>query len=152
MPRTNTESDFWSNLKKTSNGCWEWIRSRSPKGYGKTYWKGMEWRAHRLAHFLTTGEKPPLVCHSCDNPPCCNPAHLWAGTYRENNSDRAKKKRSSRPQGEKHPHSKLTEAQVLQIRKERAAGKPRNLLAKEYGIHPVTVTDIVARRRWKHLS
>lgn len=97
-PRQNTPSSFWARVsKRGSDECWEWTGMRRHK-YGRVSYclegsSAQQWRAHRLAHYLTTGETPPVVMHTCDNPPCCNPAHLRGGTQRENVHDAIRKGR-----------------------------------------------------------
>lgn len=70
----------------TDRGCWEYKGSRHERGYGIIWMDGQKWRAHRLAFKLWKGEIPEglEVLHSCDNPPCFNPAHLSAGTHLQN--------------------------------------------------------------------
>lgn len=83
---------FWRRVKKAEGGsCWEWIGSRTPSGYGRLG----EHYAHRLSFQLNNGIIPEgkCVCHSCDNPPCVNPQHLWVGSMRDNIMDRDKKGR-----------------------------------------------------------
>jgi hypothetical protein len=80
---------FWSKVDK-SGACWEWTASRDCHGYGSFCGPGRQtWLAHRFAIYLATGEHPAdsLVLHSCDNPPCCNPAHLRCGTVADNVRD-----------------------------------------------------------------
>lgn len=78
--------------------CWEWRHLRGPKGYGKFNLGSSSYRAHRVAYFLATGDQPndKFVCHSCDNPCCVNPAHLWLGTPRDNMRDMIAKGRKRR--------------------------------------------------------
>lgn len=83
---------FWKYVdKKGENECWEWNRSKYPNGYGRI---GKHY-AHRFSWILTNGEIPNglHVCHSCDNPPCVNPKHLWLGTVADNMHDRDSKGR-----------------------------------------------------------
>lgn len=81
-----------SQCKLDENGCWIWqgcIPKPPPRHYGETCYRAKNWRAHRLAYFLTKGEIPKgmVVMHTCDNPPCCNPEHLKLGTHLENMAD-----------------------------------------------------------------
>lgn len=76
--------------------CWPWVGPRDPDGYGEVKvnpWRG--WRAHRAMYTWTFGEIPDglLVCHTCDNPPCCNPSHLFLGTPLDNVLDMVRKGR-----------------------------------------------------------
>jgi HNH endonuclease len=79
------------------HGCWPWLRCRVAKGYGRVRFGGKTWWAHRLARFVAYGDLPAAVCHHCDNPPCLNPEHLWAGTLAENTSDMWRKGRAASP-------------------------------------------------------
>jgi hypothetical protein len=78
-------SAFDAQIKTVESGCQEWQGQRNPDGYG--WFK--ERQTHRLAFERANGPIPPglLVCHSCDNPPCCNPDHLWLGTVADNTRD-----------------------------------------------------------------
>jgi hypothetical protein len=81
------------------SGCWEWTGTRNRDGYGQLKLKGGKgypFRAHRVAYEAAYGPIPDgmIVCHSCDNPPCCNPEHLWLGTHKDNAADRTAKRRS----------------------------------------------------------
>lgn len=90
-------AQFWAGVKKAENGCWEWMGTRLPRGYGRTtiIKGGRQMYTHRLAWELTHGPIPDglFVCHTCDNPPCCNLDHLWLGTIKDNNQDCTKKGR-----------------------------------------------------------
>lgn len=78
------ERAFWDMTKRTANGCFEWQGYRNAGGYGRYSQK----LAHRLAYSFAKGDPGNLtVCHTCDNPPCCNPDHLWLGTQQDNLRD-----------------------------------------------------------------
>ncbi len=99
---------FWSKLdKKGHDDCWLWLASKDRKGYGRFVIGRKRVRANRVAYFLEHGAIPDglLVCHDCpngDNPACCNPSHLWAGTNDENNADKEEKGRANHPTGDLH--------------------------------------------------
>ena len=82
------------------SGCWEWTSEKTEKGYGRLRVNGKNVRAHRLSYQLFVGEIPKglFVCHSCDNPGCVNPEHLFVGTCMDNIHDMIVKGR--------HPTSK----------------------------------------------
>jgi HNH endonuclease len=150
-----TVEKFWSKINKTE-GCWLWT-GVTAQGYGRAHLRGMKSAlTHRIAWELTTGAPVPeglCVCHHCDNPPCCNPSHLFLGTRGENNSDSAKKGRHTH--GEEHSHAKLTAAQVLAIRAEYAAnpyyGHQKDL-CKKYNTCRTEVWHILHRTIWKELT
>lgn len=78
-------------VTKLPSGCWEWAGYRDMYGYGRYRRK----QAHRVAYERVNGGITPglFVCHSCDNPPCVNPAHLWLGSQRDNMRDAISKGR-----------------------------------------------------------
>lgn len=76
-------------------GCWEWTKSRGEKGYGQIWVVDKFVRVPRAAYELYIGPIPDglNVCHKCDNPPCFNPDHLFAGTQSDNIKDCVEKGR-----------------------------------------------------------
>lgn len=92
-------AEFWSQVKQGApDECWEWQGRRNDDGYGQIR-LGNTYRAHRIAYKLAYGSIPDSlwVLHRCDNPPCCNPAHLFLGTVLDNNRDAAAKGRRAAP-------------------------------------------------------
>lgn len=86
---------FFKKAKKLKSGCWQWKGSSNKDGYGTTRYMGKSIMAHRLSFLLHGGEIPDGMCvlHSCDNPPCVNPDHLFLGTHQDNMDDMARKGR-----------------------------------------------------------
>lgn len=139
--------------------CWPWLRSRKPSGYGHigVAEGGERWDviAHRLAYVLMVGPIPDGldVLHSCDNPPCCNPAHLFVGTRRDNNRDKAAKGRANAPSGSGHHKARLSEAAVADIRRRLDSGKATAAeLATEYGTTAATVRRAGRGALWRHVD
>lgn len=152
MGRRNTEKDFWAKVDKSGgpDACWPWNRAIHHTGYGSATHFRKNWQAHRLAFFFETGKLPAMVCHSCDNKPCCNPKHLWAGNAKENVDDKMHKGRHRGGFGETTRSSRLTEEIVRQIRKDYATGKfLQKDLIKKYGT--TTIHFVVRRKTWKHV-
>ena len=89
------EDRFWSKVDK-SGDCWIWTGATNKKGYGQFKIAGKQNASHRVSYILTKGEIGELfVCHTCDNPSCVNPSHLWLGTCKDNHQDRERKKRGN---------------------------------------------------------
>ncbi len=131
--------------------CWEWTRGRSKAGYGQFGHEGEVCYAHIFSYRRHKGEIPKgsEVCHTCDNPPCINPDHLFLGSHKENFEDASRKGRIARQVGELSGMAKLTEEQVLAIRKD---PRPHRVIAKDYGISNRNVSGIKRRETWKHLE
>lgn len=169
-----TEQDiirFWAYINKTpgqgpKGDCWEWQRGRRHFGHGGFWLKGHTFQAHRIAFSLCLGYDPTslCVCHSCDNPPCCNPAHLFLDTLAGNVEDMTRKGRAAsgdkngarlhpttRARGSKNGNSKLSEQQVRQIRITYAKGHiSQRDLAARYRVARSLVTAIISGVIWKH--
>ena len=140
-------------------GCWEWKGSRDWYGYGqmrvtRAPGSGSSEKTHRLAYVEFVGPIPDgmFVCHHCDNPPCCNPSHLFVGTARDNAVDRDRKQRRQAPRGPTHPKAKLSVDDVIEIRRARREdGVTEQWLADKYHIRQPSVSLILRRVNWKHV-
>lgn len=142
--------------------CWPWLSGQfnDGDGYGqfaiscggrKNLIKH-RYRAHRVAYFLTHGVLPDdlCVCHTCDNPICVNPRHLFLGTGIQNVQDRNNKKRDAK--GEQHGMHKLTTKDILEIRRLRVTKKlPYSALGKMFGVSTTHAGFIVRKESWKHV-
>lgn len=153
-------SRFWGYVSRGEPGeCWEWNGYRHSFGYGMISRVGQHTMltAHRVSWELTNGpiQDGKQVLHKCDNPPCCNPAHLFLGTHLDNMADAVAKGRLSFPvmRGESNPKARLTEGQVVEIRKRYAAGGISiRKLAAEYGVTFAPVQLIIAGKTWRHVA
>lgn len=175
---------WWSVAVAQESSCWPFLRGRDTDGYGR-FFDGVEVQpAHRLAWSFSAGAPIPVglsVLHSCDNPPCCNPAHLRLGTAKDNHADMMRRGRARiayvnvdvplhrRPLGDrngsrKYPERllrgraasesrprKLTEENVLEIRRAYRSGERLTSLAKRFDVGAPQVYRIVHRQRWAWL-
>ncbi len=118
---------FWPKVDvRGATECWPWLGAEN-SGYGFFFRssKPRRWyKAHRFSYELHYGPIPDglCVCHHCDNPSCCNPAHLFLGTRADNNRDRANKGRGAPQDGQRNHNAKLTDVQVAEIRERYAVG------------------------------
>jgi hypothetical protein len=120
--------------------CWAWTGAHIRSGYGHFYWRANKLLlVHRVAYTIFRGPIPAglNVCHACDNPGCCNPAHLWAGTQQDNIDDQMGK--GHHIHGETHHNARLSDAQASAIRTD--TRKLREVAA-EYGVSMAQVSRI----------
>ncbi len=170
-----------SKVNVTEPGCWTWTGAMDGGGYGSVYWRGRNVAAHRASHECFVG---PIgdgldVMHSCDNPPCINPAHLSSGTRAENLADMVRRGRSAtgsrngvatHPErvrrGDGHwkrimtgslrrdtssPAAKLTARNVYEIRRMRTAGVGAPAIGLRFNVSSTTVYRICNGEVWGHV-
>jgi len=155
---------FWSGVRRgLPNECWPWARGCDSWGYGAFHAEGRQIGSHRFAWVLTHGTIPRglLVLHKCDNPPCCNPTHLFLGTSADNMSDKCRKGRAacgyahsevtrhSTPRGEQHGNAKLRLDQVESIRRLPQVDCNISRLARVYNVSRAQIKRIRNGSSWK---
>lgn len=146
---------FWANVDKGSKDeCWNYKANLDLRGYGRLKVNRKTVRVHRFSYELHYGQIPQglYVCHSCDNPSCVNPAHLWLGTQSDNMKDCAQKDRQGRLLGETNPSAKLSETLVLEIRQSVASGARVVDVANNFNISVSLVYQIIRREVWGHIE
>lgn len=135
-------------------GCWLWTGGKSKGGYGAIRVEGVQQKVHRVSAHVYTGfdlASPLFICHTCDTRACFHPAHLFSGTPADNIQDAVSKDRMNKPKGTLHPMVKLTEADVLEIRRVHATGVGLPPLAERFSVSCASICNIVNRKSWKHL-
>lgn len=165
-PRPTMVDRFWAKVNKDGpiirpelGPCWVWTGARYSNGYGafqiggRHEHGGYQTTAHRVALALHQGVPVETIdtgCHSCDNPPCCNPAHLFDNTQAGNLEDMRQKGRRNRTGP---PGGQLTEESVRQIRAEYAHGNiSQQVLAERYGVNQRTISGVILRKTWQHVA
>lgn len=148
---------FWSKVdRRGPDECWLWLRYRKPSGYGQfVLRKGVFVTASRVSLALKLGvlREGACACHICDNPPCCNPAHLFAGTSSDNIQDAFAKGRCHRSRGEERANAILTESDVREIRSvDISQFGATAALARQYGVSDHTIRKVVSGRGWRHVA
>ena len=163
MTEAERTAAFWAKVDRSGGpgACWPWLAAKT-LGYG-SFWNGTRVvRAHTYAWVLANGPMPEgrsFGCHKCDNPPCCNPAHIFPGTNAENQADSRAKGRSRLPPptpfGEDQHLAKLTTESVREIRRVYMPGDPlfgARPLARRFGVTHKAIALAVRRETWKHVS
>jgi hypothetical protein len=153
--KVNAESrpsirEAFNKRVEQSDGCWSWTGVKDKDGYGLIPYMKKMYRAHVLALEFDgrpTTDALPYGCHTCDNPACVNPAHLYPGTALQNSADA--KSRGRTPAGSRVYCAKLDEAQVAEILRR---DDPIPDLAAEYSVSRATIYLIKHRKTWKHVD
>jgi hypothetical protein len=162
---------FWAKVVRADgDGCWTYTGKPMKSGHCRAgIGRRQAMLAHRLAYVLLVGPLSAAECalHRCDNPPCIRPEHLFSGTQGDNVRDMASKGRQHvqrnpaaqpvcppelKARGERSGRSRLTAAQVLDIRERVAGGAKRSALAAEYHATISHITAIATGRLWAHVG
>ena len=149
-----TRFDRFVDRSDGPDACWLWRGSKSGRGYGVFWFDGHQTAATRVAWYLAHGSRPTetqVVRHTCDNPPCVNPAHLLVGSQQENVADMWQRDRAASFAGEAHGQARLTDDDIRNIRERLAEGGTVKEVAAEYGISGRTVRAVRSGERWGHV-
>lgn len=151
MTLTENEIERFKIKLKTIGECLEFVGSRNTEGYGN-FWAGGRCRkAHRVAWTIAYGIIPfdVLVLHKCDNPPCCEPSHLFLGSDKDNTLDKVQKGRMYPTHEHYNPSVVLLREQVFEIHRLLIEGiLTQQDIADKYDITKGHVNNIKAGRAW----
>ncbi|KZB99794.1 hypothetical protein ABID82_007125 [Methylobacterium sp. PvP062] len=142
---------FWAKVDvRGPDECWPWTASVDRDGYGRFTVGGRgvpQVGAHRFAFACENGpiDSSDVIRHACDNPPCCNPGHLSAGTHQDNADDKVARGRAPRMLGA----AKLKPADVIEIRRTPGTLKA---LAQRFGVAKSTISMLRSGKTWGHLK
>lgn len=159
---------LYDNSEKiTECGCWIWLNGVDKDGYGQTWYRGKNIRAHRASYMLHVGEilSSHVIMHTCDVTACINPYHLKQATQKYNNDDKMIKGRHRVARGDEHytrkiryaragekcPVAKLSETEIIEIRYMFSSGIKQKVIAEKFNISRTCVSSIVTRRNWQHI-
>ena len=140
-----------SSTEDPETKCWEWDLYKQEDGYGVIKANGKAQLAHRVSYEAFKGSPEDMhVCHTCDNPGCVNPEHLFLGTNQDNVTDKMNKgrHRSGGPAKSGDKRAKLTSEDVLAIRQ---STDNQPTLATQYGVSQATISNIKRRVVWTHI-
>jgi hypothetical protein len=157
----NTPEVIWSKVdKRGEDECWNWLGYKNEDGYGRTWIEDVGYYAHRVIYALaypnTITLRAPsrtsdsgFVLHTCDNPSCCNPKHLFIGTHAENMADKVTKNRQNKFPTDTGPRCKLSMSQAREIRQLRKEGVSARELAQRYEISLPSIKTLLRGDSYK---
>ena len=157
----NTSDVLWSKVdKKSDNECWNWLGFKNKLGYGRTWINDKGYYAHRVIYNLAypnvitlnapkSNDDIGFLLHTCDNPSCCNPKHLFVGTHLDNMRDKVAKGRSPNFSGDKGPRCKLSMSQAKEIRELRKSGISAKELAIKFNISLASIKTLLRGDSYK---
>jgi len=152
--KPNSAATILERYKVDSNGCWVWTHGRFQFGHGRIKILGCDLKAHRISWELHNGPIPEglFVLHSCDNPPCINPEHLFLGTQQDNIDDMRAKGRQPNTKGKANGAARLSEEQVMQIKTLLREGfYTHEEIGAGFEVNRATISQIARGKNWSHL-
>lgn len=157
--KTKTAAFSWDRVQRgDERDCWPWRGPINNHGYGDCVWQGKRSNASRAALESASGALPAgmQACHHCDNPICCNPSHLYAGSCADNVRDKMERGRfrGGFASGAAHPRlgAKLDEAGVRAIRARLAVGESQSSIARSLGMSSMQISKIARGVAWKEVA
>lgn len=144
-------------IAEPNSGCWVWIGADSGKNnkqnniYGRFYFgEGNYMNAHRASWIIYRDRIPENLCvlHTCDNPLCVNPDHLFLGTHEDNMTDMKEKGRAIGHKGSDHPCSKISAEQVQELLELRSKGLSIKALEETFNIKKSLIWNIIKGNHW----
>ncbi len=140
-------------VERQDNGCWHFIGYINEHGYGRVTYAGIRMYAHKMSYIAYRGPVPEgtKVLHSCDNPACINPEHLFLGSQQDNVDDMFAKNRDG-VTGAKNRHAKLSENDVREIKDKLKAGVTQRSLADRFNVCRQTIGSIADGSNWRHVQ
>jgi hypothetical protein len=164
--RKDPKEYLYANLDfQAPSGCWNWTGNKNDRGYGTFRNRIMgdymgfkkATAASRASWVIHNGliAANDWVLHKCDNPACCNPAHLYIGTPQQNVDDMVSRERNSR--GEDRPAAILKEADIREIRRLRGKRSDKHRvkvkeLAEMFSVSPHTIKHVIYGEAWTHVE
>lgn len=148
----DSKLDKYIDKSAGPDACWPWTGSTSG-GYGNLTVARQVYRAHRLCLHKVDPQKivGSYACHTCDNPLCCNPTHLYWGTAKQNCKDRDERGRRRGPAGVTHHKAKLDPDKVREIRRLAGTLSQRDL-ARQFGVAQGVIWNVIHRKFWKEVT
>jgi len=156
----NTPDVLWEKVEiRQPHECWPWKGYKNEEGYGRTWINDNGYYAHRVIFNLVypnviqlsapkSTHDQGFLLHTCDNPSCCNPSHLFVGTHADNMADKVAKGRSPDFSGDRGPRCKLTMDQAIEIREKRKNGISAKQLAKDYELSLSSIKTLLASKSY----
>ena len=141
----------FENFINKDQTCWLWLAAKDKDGYGLLKVNGKQKRAHRISYEQYIGIIPKglFVCHSCDNPSCVNPTHLFVGTNSDNQKDAVQKGLLTGRKGIDHPMARLSEKDVISIINDKRSERD---IAKSYNVCYQQINNIKNKKSWNHIT
>ena len=157
----NTPDVIWSKVdKRGEDECWNWLGYKNAQGYGRTWINDKGYYAHRVIYNLAypntitlnapyVAAEKGFILHTCDNPSCCNPKHLWLGNHEDNMKDKISKNRGANFSGDKGPRCKLTIFQAREARQLRKEGHTVLALCEKFKLSRASMKTLLRGDSYK---